>query len=617
MSECLVFLATAWGTRNGGINSFNYDLCKALANLLAKSGHSDLKVVCIVDEGKKADEGNDAQKSGVELLIISPSDDLDSDIENIRARLLLSEMNPKWVVGHDVKTGLKAIELSKYYKVSVAVFHHMDYASYKSLQVKNDEHYVVSQREILSAADTVFAVGFKLKELARDIVGEKIPVLEVLPGLADIEAWATPFRFSAITFGRLEQENNLLKQTSLAVASFAQAVATPGNSLNADAGLTVIGLKGEEDEEYELLYSIVEKYTDIHIPLHPWQYNQDRAKLFDHLRRQTVCLMLSIHDGFGLTGLEAISAEVPLVLSKNTGLYVAVKNTLGGAGIGCLHPVEIRRPLQGKEYNDKSVEEVAKILLEIAKNKAEAKENAKSLKKQLSELWTWENTARQLLKGLGFEENNSADISESDTLQQNKPTIETRSESAQTKSEIVLIEQKNSEGENQLPDTLKQDRSNLKMVVNHPVRPKPEVPKFKKEIINLIQYIKLQLESLDKSEIKRILERDLPYPAMFEAIASKPTFIRDTLISIRELSEKYNNSSQAVLLSEAYELANRANRLLDTCFQEILILKKSSSRKSSSYTKKIDNLKHLFNQIEQQLANLVSYLEESLFQDVY
>lgn len=155
------------------------------------------------------------------------------------------------------------------------------------------------------------------------------------------------------------------------------------------------------------------------------------------------------------------------------------------------------------------------------------------------------------------------------------------------------------------------------MVVNRPVRPKPEVPKFKKEIINLIQDIKLHLKSLDKSDLKRILERDLPYPAMFEVIASKPTFIRDTLTSIRKLSEQYNNSSQAVLLSEPYELANRANRLLDTCFQEILTLKKASSRKSSLYTKKIDNLKHLFNQIEQQLATLVSYLEESVFQDVY
>ncbi|MBD1919777.1 glycosyltransferase family 4 protein [Microcoleus sp. FACHB-831] len=616
MSECLVFLATAWGTRHGGINSFNYDLCKALAKLLAKLGHSDLKVVCIVDEGKKANEGQDAQESGVELLIVSPSDDLDSHIDNIRGRLLMSEMKPKWVIGHDVKTGLRAIELSKYYQVSVAVFHHMDYASYKSLQVKNDEHYVVSQREILSAAHTVFAVGPKLKELARDIVGEKISVIEVLPGLADIEAWITPSRFSAITFGRLEQENNLLKQTSLAVASFAQAVGTPGNSLNADAELTVIGFKGEEDEEYQLLNSIVEKYTDIHIPLHPWQYNQNRAKLFEHLRRQTVCMMLSIHDGFGLTGLEAISAEVPLILSMNTGLYVAVKNTLGGAGIGCLHPVEVRRPPQGQEYNDKSVEDVAKVLLKIAKHKAEEKENAKSLKKQLSELWTWENTARKLLKGLGYEGNNSADISDSDTLLQNKSTIETRSESTQTNSEIVLAEQKNSEGENQLPDTLKQDMPNLKIVANHPVRPKPEVPKFKKEIINLIQHIKYHLKSLDKSELKRILERDLPYPAMFDGII-KPTFIRDTLTTIRELSEQYSNSSQSVLLSEAYDLANRANRLLDICFQEILILKKASSRKSSLYTKKIDNVKQLFDQIEQQLSTLVSHLEEAVFQDIY
>jgi hypothetical protein len=46
MSECIVFFATAWGSHYGGINSFNYDLCKALAKLTAPS----LSVVCIVED---------------------------------------------------------------------------------------------------------------------------------------------------------------------------------------------------------------------------------------------------------------------------------------------------------------------------------------------------------------------------------------------------------------------------------------------------------------------------------------------------------------------------------------------------------------------------------------
>jgi hypothetical protein len=498
----------------------------------------------------------------------------------------------------------------------------MDYRAYKPFQGKNDREQLDHQQNILKEANIVFSIGPKLEASAKEkIRGTKkaVRVVKIQPGLADIEPVEMPFYFSAITFGRVNRENTLLKQINLAVASFGRAAGNEANSLGEDPRMVVIGLSEEEqDTEYQSLKSLVEQYAGKAVSIHGWLYDNNRDNLFKELKGHSVCMMLSISEAFGLVGLEAISAGIPLILSQNTGLYKAITQPPpNGLGITYPYAVEISGSFSEDTLPSKDIQEVVKHLYAIATNKDEAKRKAIELREKLYESWTWENSAYQVLKGLGFEENNSADISDSDTSPQNKFTIETRSESAQTKSEIVLIEQKNSEGENQLPDTLKQNRSNLQMVVNHPVRPKPEVPKFKKEIINLIQNIKLHLKSLDKSELKRILERDLPYPAMFEAIASKPTFIRDILTSIRELSEQYNNSSQAVLLSEAYELANRANRLLDTCFQEILTLKKASSRKSSSYTKKIDNLKHLFNQIEQQLATLVSYLEESVFQDVY
>jgi glycosyltransferase involved in cell wall biosynthesis len=433
MSECIVFFATAWGALYGGINSFNYDLCKALFDRI-KQIDFDLKIVCIVDEGKKEKEGKDAQESGVQLFINVLSDDLESYVETIYARLCQAGLKPRWIMGHDVKTGERAIELAKVCNVPVALFHHMNYASYKSLHVGNDERYVVSQREILLKAGLIFAIGPRLKESAYGMVGEEVPIIEVLPGLANINIWETQAAFSAITFGRLEQENDLLKQTSLSVAAFAKALQTPGNSLGYDAGIKVVGFESEKGEEYKFLKEIVQKYTSNYASLHPWRYNKDRGELFEHLRRETICMMLSIHEGFGLTGLEAISAGVPLILSKNTGLYLSVENILGGSGTGCLHGVDVLAPPQGETYHEKTVEEVSRLLLEIARSREKAKKDAISLKQNLAEHWTWENTAHQVLKELGFEKNTSIHVEK-----QTDPT-ETQTESVKKAQNEKIVD---------------------------------------------------------------------------------------------------------------------------------------------------------------------------------
>lgn len=403
MNECLVFFATAWGTRHGGINSFNYDLCKALAKLLAEPGHPNLKVVCIVNEGKYT-EVEEAKSLGVELLVIPHQDEPALDMKSVSSQLKGNEIKPVYVLGHDVHTGLRAIKLSRDIGVPVAVFHHMDYRAYKPFQGKNDKDSISRQENILKEADTVFAIGPKLEESARDKIrgGEKeIRVIKVQPGLAEIKPVKMPSRFSTITFGRLDQENGLLKQTDLAVASFGEAVKNRANPLGRDPGLVVIGLSNEEiDRGNQSLKSLGEDYAKRAVSIYGWTYNENRQELFNELRGNTVCMMLSLHEGFGLVGLEAISAEVPLIISKNTGLYNAIDQTLEGEGTGCLYHVDISGSFGEKPFQDTDIQKVVDCLYKIANDGEKAKRNAKKLKEKLSKLWTWENAARQVLTGL-------------------------------------------------------------------------------------------------------------------------------------------------------------------------------------------------------------------------
>nr|MBP9970713.1 hypothetical protein [Paludibacteraceae bacterium] len=66
-------------------------------------------------------------------------------------------------------------------------------------------------------ADYIFAVGPKLFESAKDRntkTGGKAKVFEFLPGLSKIEPIIEPQNtFSAISFGRIESDNDIIKQT--------------------------------------------------------------------------------------------------------------------------------------------------------------------------------------------------------------------------------------------------------------------------------------------------------------------------------------------------------------------------------------------------------------------
>jgi hypothetical protein len=52
--------------------------------------------------------------------------------------------------------------------------------------------------------------------------------------------------------------------------------------------------------------------------------------------------MLSWHEGFGLVGWEAIAAEVPLVVSKRTGLYKLLDSPDDPVGAACVSVVDVR-----------------------------------------------------------------------------------------------------------------------------------------------------------------------------------------------------------------------------------------------------------------------------------
>jgi len=182
MKDSIVLFATTWGAGYGGINSFNTDLCIALVALLKlDSTYSHLSIICILSEGGK-NEVNAAQLNGIKCRIIPYINDSELDKELVADCLGGVKVNPVYVLGHDVHTGQRAIDLAKHHGVTSAVFHHMSYRAYKS----HDQKAINHQKSILKGSDIVFAVGPTLEASARTIltgVTERVCIEQLLPGI--------------------------------------------------------------------------------------------------------------------------------------------------------------------------------------------------------------------------------------------------------------------------------------------------------------------------------------------------------------------------------------------------------------------------------------------------
>jgi hypothetical protein len=153
--------------------------------------------------------------------------------------------------------------------------------------------------------------------------------------------------------------------------------------------------------EEQALKELMRKETGRQIPVNATVYTADRQKLFDALADNEVALMLSWHEGFGLVGWEAISAGVPLVVSKRTGLYKLLNSPDDPVGAACVSVVDVRGS-DGGMPDDADVAEVADALFRIAVNWEQFYQKAITLRDHLAKKYTWEGCARDALKACAF-----------------------------------------------------------------------------------------------------------------------------------------------------------------------------------------------------------------------
>src|SRR5699024_4288851 len=131
----------------------------------------------------------------------------------------------------------------------------------------------------------------------------------IIPGLAEMGTiQGNDNKTVALTFGRVEKDNDIIKQTKLAIAAFSKVYGENAYLFEKNSPMMrVIGCDSNNSEEYKEIIDFASSYSKKLINILPIPYTKDRKNLFEYIQQSGFCLMLSYHEGFGLTGYEAIS----------------------------------------------------------------------------------------------------------------------------------------------------------------------------------------------------------------------------------------------------------------------------------------------------------------------
>ena len=318
----VTILASEWGSRKEELSTMN----RELAIQLAKCPEVEITVFlpqCSQKDKKEALKYKvkiveATPRSGFKQLdwLCSPPEDLQIDI----------------VVGHGVKLGKQAQFIKDMKKCKWIQVVHTDpeecgmFKSY-SYPISKDKDKHKTEVELCEMADHVVGIGPKLSEAFRSYLRgcqKDDYVLDFTPGV--FEEFETVKQVpserkprSVLVFGLGDVEGFKLKGFDIAGRAIAALK---------DTRLVFVGAPEGKHEE------ITQRLNRCGVPLNRLRvrgFVKDRESLKRLFQEVDLVVMSSRTEGFGLTGLEALSAGLPVLVSHNSGFGEALSSVPFGS----------------------------------------------------------------------------------------------------------------------------------------------------------------------------------------------------------------------------------------------------------------------------------------------
>ena len=318
----VTILASEWGSSKGGLSTINRELAIQLAKF------SYVKVTfwltkCSDEDKKAADSHGISILEAVRLPGYSELDWLSFPPEHLRIDM---------VVGHGVKLGHQAQVIRKSHKCKWVQVVHTDpeelgmFKCYENpISTGEQKHH--DEVELCQMADFVVGIGPKLAEAFRKYLAfckKHQDVFELTPGILDDFSSVQHVlderkQCSVLVFGRGDIEDFKVKGFDIAARSVASL---------SDTVLVFVGAPHGKHEE------IAKRFVHLGIPekrLRVRRYMDSREALKELFCQVDLVLMPSRTEGFGLAGLEALSAGLPVLVSKNSGFGEALGSVQSGS----------------------------------------------------------------------------------------------------------------------------------------------------------------------------------------------------------------------------------------------------------------------------------------------
>ena len=311
----VTILASEWGSSKGGLSTIN----REIAIQLAKCPEAEITFFlpkCSKEDKKLALQNNvkiveALRRPGFQELewLSFPSDHLQIDV----------------IVGHGVKLGKQAQIIKERKNCKWIQVEHTDpeelgmFKSYSNPISKGEEKHK-SEVELCEMADLVVGVGPKLSEAFRSYLRgcqKDKSVVDLTPGVFEEffsgrQVVEERKKRSVLVFGRGDAEDFELKGFDIA----GKAVAAIQ-----DTRLVFVGAPDGKHEE------IAKRLTGCGVPasrLRVRGFIKERESLRRLFQEVDLVVMPSRTEGFGLAGLEALSAGLPVLVSRNSGFGQAL-----------------------------------------------------------------------------------------------------------------------------------------------------------------------------------------------------------------------------------------------------------------------------------------------------
>ena len=316
----ILFLATEWGSSQGGISTINRELAKQFVESPKVS-----RVSFLVPPGQDSKVKEEAESFGIHLVEAEDCPAMDAVQSLSFPPESLGEVDV--VIGHGSKLGPHALRIKELKKCLWVQFVHEsreELGMYQGIEQGEKQHKV--EIDLCEKADLVVAIGPKLANIyTASLRYYNKTVTKLVPGLLKEFAKLTPAEndtgnFRILVFGNTNLKDFESKGYDIA----AQAV---GSMRPEKYDLIFVGApEGKQEKVKEMLLKEGIKRNQLIVR----SFCESREELSRMFCEADLCIMPSRTAGFGLTALEAMSAGVPILVAPNSGFSQALKEVTHG-----------------------------------------------------------------------------------------------------------------------------------------------------------------------------------------------------------------------------------------------------------------------------------------------